>query len=121
MANTRDSTHGWAILSPRPRAEGSAIARRGAHAPFLARPTSEPWRSAFIVGTFLDARANLSDVFLLPDPLPRIGFAVECIHDSRLAVILGDLDITRWAVLSRYDSICDPHLRPLGDSVHVRQ
>ena len=49
--------------------------------------------SAFIVSAFLDARANLADVFLLPNPSPRIGFAVECIHDARLAAILGGVDI----------------------------
>jgi hypothetical protein len=51
-------------------------------------------------GAFLEARAKLPDVFLLHDPLPCIGFAVECIHDPRPAAILGDLDVTGWAVLS---------------------
>ena len=44
-------------------------------------------------GAFLEARAKLPDVFLLHDPLPCIGFAVECIHDARLAAILGGVDI----------------------------
>src|SRR5262249_40881456 len=67
---------------------------------------------AFIVSAFLDARANLADVFLLPNPLPRIGFAVKCIHDTPLPALLSPLEIARWVFLPRQDPVCAPHLLP---------
>jgi hypothetical protein len=52
--------------------------------------------------------ADLPSLFLLHNPSPRIGFGIECIHNTCLTV-LGRMNIACWAVLARQNPIDDSH------------